>query len=88
MARRAYPDFEPAWVEDKDKPGTWALFWLDETGKPSEPIGVARECDVPGIHTPGAVKKIFAMSVSAQHDRMWPSAPSAVEVEPIDEPKD
>lgn len=80
MSSKTYPEFEPAWVEDLDSPGTWALRWLDETGKPAELIGVDRECDVPGMHTPGAALKILSMPLDKQAARLW----TAIPVQPTD----
>lgn len=77
MTDKAYPDFEPAWVEDPQNPGSWALHWLNEDGTPGELIGVDRECDVPGIHTPGASLKIQAMPLEKQTARAWHQIPAA-----------
>lgn len=64
---------DPAWVSDGDAPAV--LMWVDrETGKPVAPIGVGRECDIPGLHTPGASARVLAVTVEKQHDRMWPKA--------------
>jgi len=76
---KTYPEFEPAWVESDDAPAT--LRWLDADGKPAEEIGVAREGDVPGIHTPEALAKIHAMPHEHQVERAWktPEAPAKPE---------
>lgn len=73
---KSYPDNEPAWVESPAD-GSWRLHWLDADGKPAEEIGVLRECDVPGIHTPGAAQRIASMPLSKQLARVWASEQSA-----------
>lgn len=76
MTARSYPDFEPAWVEESDAPGVWALWWIED-GKPVERIGVDREFDVPGIHTPSALAAIQAMPLEKQAGRMWTQIPAS-----------
>lgn len=49
------------------------LWWRDrETKELIEPIGVAREMDVPGIHTPVIAIEINSASPEQQITRMWP----------------
>lgn len=89
MPGRSYPDNEPAWVENPDTPGVWVLWWIED-GKPVEPIGVDRECDVPGIHTPAAAMALGATSADKQLARLWPSASDVAASEPdaaSDEPQ-
>lgn len=74
VPKKSYPDYEPAWVEDKAN-GQWILRWL-KGGKPVEEIGVLREADVPGIHTPQATEAIVGQSIDKQFARQWPSAAS------------
>jgi hypothetical protein len=76
MSNRSYPGSEPAWVEEPDAPGSWALWWVED-GKPVERIGVDREGDVPGLHTPTAAFAITGMSLAKQRERSWPEAPGA-----------
>jgi hypothetical protein len=67
----SFPDSEPAWVTDPD--GYSAMWWVDPaTGQPVKPIGVDREGDVPGYHTPGAALKIQVLPVDQQQARKWP----------------
>lgn len=79
MSDKSYPDFEPAWVESAENPDVWALWWLDKDGKPLEPIGVANENEVPGIHTPAAAERILSLPFERQLNRSW----SSVRVEPV-----
>lgn len=74
---KSYPENEPAWVEDPERPGKWSLRWLDADGHPAEGIGVDRECDVPGIHTPGALAALHKMPIGKQSARIWNEIPAA-----------
>jgi hypothetical protein len=49
------------------------LRWLDESGKPSDEIGVLREIDVPGMNTHAAAQKIQSLPLAKQFERLWAS---------------
>lgn len=73
MSEQSYPEFEPAWVEPEGG-GASSLKWLGKDGRPGDEIGVVRECDVPGIHTPAAAQQILAMPLDKQAARLWAPA--------------
>jgi hypothetical protein len=73
MSDRSYPDAEPAWVDDGEHPGRPVLRWLDESGKPSDEIGVLREIDVPGMNTHAGAQKIQSLPLAKQFERLWAS---------------
>lgn len=66
MTPRSFgPDIRAGWYKGE-------LWWIDKDGKPVEKIGVDRECDVPGIHTPEAKAIVLAMPPEQQNAARWP----------------
>jgi hypothetical protein len=55
--------------------GSEELWWRDrETKELIEPIGVDRQMDVPGIHTPSVAAEKHSVPLEVQIARMWPKS--------------
>lgn len=75
MARclvRWLEDTGAAWVQLED--GSWAIYSLDEDGKPVGPAGIHREMDAAAAHTPWSAAVKLSRPVEAQQAAMWPAS--------------